>query len=164
MKIERVWAMPNKWTFTINPIKNLILEEYLGGPSVDPFAGTSKIATYRNDINPERGTEFKMGALEFLKSMPDNKFIFGFFDPPYSPRQFKECYDMLKIKAPIEVFNAGYLAKCKNEMARIIRPNGRVLCCDWNSNGMGKKRGFELYRILLVCHGSGHNDTIVTVE
>jgi len=29
---------------------------------------------------------------------------------------------------------------------------------------MGKKMGFELIEILLVCHGSDHNDTIVTVE
>ena len=34
----------------------------------------------------------------------------------------------------------------------------------WNSTGLGKKRGFEITRILIVCHGSMHNDTICTVE
>lgn len=29
---------------------------------------------------------------------------------------------------------------------------------------MGLKRGFEIVEILLVAHGSNHNDTIVTVE
>ena len=29
---------------------------------------------------------------------------------------------------------------------------------------MGKKLGFGLEEILLVCHGSDHNDTIVVVE
>ena len=27
MKIERIWAMPNKWTFTIKPIKELLIAE-----------------------------------------------------------------------------------------------------------------------------------------
>jgi hypothetical protein len=27
MRIDRVWAMPNKWTFTIKPIKKLLEEE-----------------------------------------------------------------------------------------------------------------------------------------
>jgi hypothetical protein len=27
MRIERIWAMPNKWTFTIKPIRELIKEE-----------------------------------------------------------------------------------------------------------------------------------------
>jgi len=30
MKIERIWAMPNKWTFTIKPIKELLKEEVVG--------------------------------------------------------------------------------------------------------------------------------------
>jgi len=38
MIIERVWAMPNKWTFTILPIKKLLKEEVYGD-SVDPFCG-----------------------------------------------------------------------------------------------------------------------------
>ena len=33
-----------------------------------------------------------------------------------------------------------------------------------NSIGIGKKKGFEIIEILLVCHGRAHNDTIVTVE
>lgn len=27
MKIERQWAMPNKWTFRIKPIKELLMQE-----------------------------------------------------------------------------------------------------------------------------------------
>lgn len=32
------------------------------------------------------------------------------------------------------------------------------------SSSFGKKRGFELKRILIVAHGGSHNDTLVTVE
>ena len=40
MKIERKWAMPNKWTFTIKPITEL-LSRYVGDGMgwVDLFAG-----------------------------------------------------------------------------------------------------------------------------
>lgn len=49
-------------------------------------------------------------------------------------------------------------------MAKVIQPGGKVITFSYNSSGMGKKRGFELTRILLVCHGAEHNDTICTVE
>jgi hypothetical protein len=44
IKIERVWAMPNKWTFALKPIKKLLDEEIINGFGVgnawaDPFAG-----------------------------------------------------------------------------------------------------------------------------
>lgn len=31
MKIERQWAMPNKWTFRIKPIKELLMQEITDG-------------------------------------------------------------------------------------------------------------------------------------
>ena len=57
-----------------------------------------------------------------------------------------------------------YWADCKNEIARILRVGGKVICFGWNSMGLGKNRGFEMQRILLVPHGGSKNDTIVTVE
>jgi hypothetical protein len=36
--------------------------------------------------------------------------------------------------------------------------------CGWNSNGFGKGLGFEMIELLLIAHGSMHNDTIVTIE
>lgn len=169
MRIERVWAMPNRWTFTIKPIKRLIQEEMADSRFwLDPFAGRHSPANYRNDINPNTDAEFHMDAIEFLEMLIRGKgevaFVGAFFDPPYSPRQFKECYDMLKLKAPIEVFNAGYLARCRDLIAHLIEVRGKVISFGWNSNGIGKSRGFEIERVLLVAHGSGHNDTIVTVE
>ena len=55
-------------------------------------------------------------------------------------------------------------AKVKDEMAKLIQPGGKVITFAYNTSGMGKSRGFELTRILLVCHGAEHNDTICTVE
>ena len=39
-KIVRKWAMPNKNTFSIKPIENLI-QKYLKGKWIDPFANDS---------------------------------------------------------------------------------------------------------------------------
>ena len=66
MKTSRKWAMPNKNTFTIQPIKDLI-EIYHNGNSIDPFANESKIANKTNDLNPEYNTDFNIDALDFLK-------------------------------------------------------------------------------------------------
>ena len=60
--------------------------------------------------------------------------------------------------------SAGWTSSIKNEAARIIKPGGKAICFGWNSMGLGKNRGFEIIRILLVPHGGSKNDTIVTVE
>lgn len=53
MKINREWAMPNKNTFDIKPIKNLIAR-YYNINSIDPFANKNKIASVTNDIDPHK--------------------------------------------------------------------------------------------------------------
>ena len=57
-----------------------------------------------------------------------------------------------------------YWRMCRTELARVVKPGGKVICCGWNTTGMGKSRGFRMDRILLVPHGGQRNDTIVTVE
>ena len=49
MKIERIWAMPNKNTFTIPPIKQLLDEETYG-MILDPFCGNFSPANLKNDL------------------------------------------------------------------------------------------------------------------
>jgi hypothetical protein len=76
------------------------------------------------------------------------------FDPPYSITQAAQCYkDYGKDKLERSVANMGYWADCKNEVSRILKPNGIALICGWNSNGIGKNRGFEMLEIVLVPHG-----------
>ena len=164
MKISRIWAMPNKWTFTIKPIKEL-LNRYIdnGIGWIDPFAGENSPAEKQNDLSGK--VEYCQDALKFLKIWDDSRFKGVLFDPPYSITQAKQCYegrgmDLLEIKPT----SMKYWAECKNEMARIIKPNGIVICFGWNSMGLGKNRGFEKVEILLVPHGGSKNDTIVTVE
>ena len=71
MKIERVWAMPNKWTFTIKPIQKLLEQEMknrflLYDFWVDPFCGKNSPASITNDLNPNTAADYHLDALEFL--------------------------------------------------------------------------------------------------
>jgi len=143
MNIERLWSMPNHETFKIPCIKKIIKNE-LGNEFLDPFP-----------------YPFKTDALEFLKKNKSSSIKNIVFDPPYSQRQLKEMYKNIGFSYDM---NNSYWAKCKDEITRIIRKNGKVLSFAWNSNGIGKNRGFEIKKIWLISHGSSHNDTIMTLE
>lgn len=148
--------MPNKWTFTIRPIKNLLKEE-VSGLVADPFAGLNSPAQDQNDIEESRGGGDHLDALTWLKGRETEKYDTVLYDPPYSITQARAY-------GKKEFSSMKYWADCKNEIARIVKPGGKVICFGWNSMGIGKNRGFEMKRILLVPHGGSKNDTIVTVE
>tara|TARA_Y100000593_G_scaffold5057_1_gene9942 strand:+ start:457 stop:993 length:537 start_codon:yes stop_codon:yes gene_type:complete len=169
MIIKRKWAMPNKNTFDIKPIKKLIYryfnKSYL---SIDPFANKNKICKITNDIDVDFNTDYNLDALDFCKQFEDNTIDFVLFDPPYSPRQISECYKKLGKSVNMETTQSSFWSNIKNEIARIVKPNGIVICFGWNSQGIGKKEKsvyqFKMIEILLVAHGGNHNDTICTVE
>lgn len=163
---ERYWAMPNGNTFTIKPIKEFVeVEVNKGGVIIDPFANNCTYGTIRNDLNPEYDTEYHMDALEFLKTLPDNFADLVLYDPPYSITQASQLYHAYgKEKLEVNVANMRYWKLIKDNIARILKINGRVICCGWNTNGLGKNRGFEMTNILDVVHGGSKNDTLVTLE
>lgn len=165
IRIDRVWAMPNKNTFEVLPIKQLIAEEInLHKYWIDPFANKNKIATVTNDLNQDYDTDYHMDALDFLK-MFDSASVDGvLYDPPYSPRQVSECYHNVGFNVTGETTRASFWANHKKEISRIVKVGGKVITFGWNSGGIGYKYGFEIKRILLVPHGGWHNDTICTVE
>ena len=163
MKINRVWAMPNKNTFDIKPINDLI-NKYAFGTIIDPFANKNKIGTITNDLDEQYDTNYHMDALDFLKMFNDEIVDTVLYDPPFSPRQVSECYKKLGKSVNMETTQASYWSKQKEQIGRIVKSNGIVITCGWNSGGIGKKYGFEIIEILLVAHGGWHNDTIVTVE
>jgi len=141
--IQRTWTMPNCKTFKIPYIKQILKDE-LNDVFLDPFP-----------------FPFKTDALKLLKNTKTNSINKIVFDPPYSQRQLKEMYKNIGFSYDM---NNSYWAKCKDEIARITKINGKVLSFGWNSNGIGKTRGFEIKKIWLIAHGSMHNDTIITLE
>lgn len=163
MKINRVWAMPNKWTFQIKPIKELLNRYVLDQNWIDPFAGYNSPAGITNDINPNAPTTHHMKAIDFVQILYNKEYSGCLFDPPYSLRQLKECYQQHGTDISYED-TIKFYSSLKTELTKKIIPGGYCISFGWNSNGFGKKRGFEIVEILLVAHGRDHNDTIITVE
>lgn len=164
MKITRAWAMPNKNTFEIKPIKELIEKYSVSGITIDPFANENKIADITNDLDPTFNTHYNLDALEFLKLMKAKSIKRVLYDPPFSTRQVAECYKKLGKTVNKETTQSSYWSRHKKEVSRIVVQGGVVISCGWNSGGIGKKYGFKIIEILIVAHGGWHNDTIVTVE
>ena len=164
MIINRVWAMPNKWTFTIKPIAEL-LARYVGDGKgwIDPFAGENSPAEFTNDINTDRDTRYHLDAEVFCNQI-EGVFKGILFDPPYSYTQIKQCYEGLGIPVHADDVNERFYNRVKDAITDKVIQGGYCLNFGWNSNGMCKKRGYEIIEILLVSHGGHHNDTIVTVE
>ena len=165
MKITRVWAMPNKWTFTIKPINELLKTHASRGVWVDPYCGENSPADILNDLDyTNKYAQTHYDALDFLKTLKTNEYDGILLDPPYSLRQVSEHYKKAGIKITGWHTSAGYNSQLKNEAKRILRKNGKAICFGWNSMGLGKTRGFKMVELLLVPHGGSKNDTIVTVE
>jgi len=160
--------MPNKNTFDIVPIK-LFVEKYLNNSniSIDPFARNFQGCIYTNDLNSDTKAQYHMKAEDFLQMLigKEIKADLILFDPPYSPRQISECYKKVGLKVGMEgTQNASLYKKVRDKIDLLISDTGIVLSFGWNSVGMGKKRGFKIIEILLVCHGGAHNDTICMAE
>jgi len=155
--------MPSANTFSIKPISNII-HKYAYGLIIDPFANNNKLATITNDLDESYDTDYHIDALDFLKMFDSCSVDTVLYDPPYSPRQVSECYKRLGKTVDMKSTQSSYWSNQKAQIGRIVKPNGYVISCGWNSGGIGKKYGFEIVEILLVPHGGWHNDTIVTVE
>lgn len=176
MIIAREWAMPNKNTFSIKPIRELISRRialqnvrHMLLPShgwLDPFARNSpfKSQTITNDLDPAFEADFHEEALAFLNRYAPGTVSGVLFDPPYSPRQIAECYKGVGRAVHMKDTQSSFYSDRKDAAARALMPGGLAICFGWNSQGFGKTRGFEMEEILLVAHGGAHNDTIVTVE
>lgn len=166
MQFERIWAMPNKNTFSILPIKALLYDEVNDGLWIDPFSNGVKIAakTIINDLNPSITADYHLDALDFLKIFDDESVDGVLYDPPYSLRQVVECYKGYGKEVTQETTQASWRSRHIDEITRILKPRGKAICFGWNSSGIGKTRGMILERVLLVPHGGSKNDTICTVE
>ena len=162
---NRIWEMPNLNTFDIKCIKRLIHKYHKNNMiSIDPFANKNKIAKITNDLDPEMKTDYCMDALDFLRQFEKNSIDFVLYDPPYSPRQVSECYKKFGKTVNMQTTQSSFWGNIKKEIARIVKPNGIVISFGWNTNGIGKTKGFEIIEILTVAHGGQHNDTLCTVE
>ena len=156
--------MPNRHTFEIKPIRDLIIQYLPKGVVIDPFANNCKIASVTNDLYPGYDTDYHLDASDFLALFGDSSVDMVLYDPPYSPRQISDCYRKLGKAVNWQTTQSSYWRRHKEQISRIVKPGGIVLSCGWNSGGMGKRYGFSPIHIRLVAHGGNHNDTIAVVE
>lgn len=168
MQITRQFAMPNKNTFLIKPIQDLILK-YIDKNKIwiDPFCNDSyfkNYCKYTNDLDHKYKTSHHLDANEFLNNFDNNSIDGILFDAPYSPRQVSECYKKFNKSVNMQTTQASFWGKLKKQISNIIKSDGIVISCSWNSGGIGKTFGFKILEILLVHHGGWHNDTICVVE
>ena len=162
MELRTSWAMPNKNTFSIKPIREMI-DKYVKDANVivDPYSNSSRIGTIRNDIDKQYDTDYHLDATEFLKVLDDECADVVLYDPPYSLHQLKTVYNNIDGSVNTLDENDEYWNAQKKEIARITKKGGYVLTFSWSSYGLGHEYGFETEEILTVAHGSRHRDTIV---
>jgi hypothetical protein len=132
---------------------------------VDPFARDSRRGTVRNDLNPDTLAESHEPALAFAKRLRGLEADCILFDPPYSLVQAKRSYQSAGVDFTYtDTLNAVRWSKEKDALTQVLRIGGTAICFGWDSTGFGKSRGFELLEVVLLCHGPGHHDTIITRE
>lgn len=160
--------MPSADTFSVPPIWCFVKRYLMNSKvSIDPFARNSRLATYRNDLNPETAAEHHMDAEKFLLMLAEKgvKADVIIFDPPYSPRQISECYKAVGLEVGMKETQSALLyQRVRDAIIPVTTDDAVVLSFGWNSVGMGDKHGFEPIEIMLCCHGGAHNDTICLAE
>lgn len=146
----------SRWTFSIKPIREWT-EKTCEGKTLNLFAGRTKlnIDEIRNDLDDEALADYQKDALQFVKEWDGERFDTILLDPPYAYRKSMEMYKGIK---------ASPFRQLKDEIQRILKPNGIVITFGYHSNTMGKNRGFEVERIALFSHGGAIHDTIASVE
>ena len=126
---------------------------------LDPFARTCLWGTRRNDINPQflkNYTTHCMDAIDFMKMNANETTDIILFDPPFSDRQSKEEYGTNNLYA-----NPKYISVIGNEIFRVLKPNGYVIKCGYNSNPPCK--GLELVAMHICYFGASINDILITM-
>jgi len=59
----------------------------------------------------------------------------------YNSSRKGKVYGLTKLKYFVR---ANFWSDTKNEVARITKVGGKVICCGWNTMGIGKTRGFRM--------------------
>lgn len=123
----------------------------------DPFARNCKWGTHTNDIDPETLADSHMDALLWLESLETEHFDYVLFDPPFSAHQAERKYEVGHVNIYVD---PSYVSKCFAEVARILKPGGRVLKLGYNSTRHSKL--LDLEKGWIVNFGGSRNDVIMT--
>jgi len=155
MKIEYMKTPLHKYTFSRKPIRDWV-EKNSKGKVLNLFAGKTKLNLdeYRVDADKTMNADLYIDAFNFVKGCKA-KFDTIILDPPYAYRKSIEMYNGYK---------ASKFNMIKDLIRNILNPNGIVITFGYHSISMGKSRGFEQIKILLLSHGGAIHDTIAVIE
>jgi hypothetical protein len=141
--------MPKKDVTRIPVVSQFLMEAFAERCVMEPF---------RMPITFIDNEEY---ALDILNAQPNNSEEGVLLRPPITWSQ-AETY--IKSKGRTWDGRTTWWKTLKDEAARITMTGGIVVSVGWDSNGLGKSRGFQLERILMVAHGGHWHDTLLTVE
>ena len=146
----------HRYTFSVKNIREWV-EANCEGKTLNLFAGRTKlkIDEVRNDLDEEALADFRLDALEFLRTWKGEKFDTILLDPPYAYRKSMEMYKGIRC-SPFK--------QLKDEIPNILNKGGKVITFGYHSNTMGSNRGFHVEKIGLFSHGGAIHDTIASVE
>jgi tRNA G10 N-methylase Trm11 len=146
----------HRYTFSVRPIREWV-EQNCEGRTLNLFAGITKlnIDEVRNDLDLEAVADYRMDAVEFLRTYKGEKFDTVLLDPPYAYRKSMEMYKGIRCSP---------FRQMKDEICRVLNPGGLVITFGYHSNTMGAGRGFKVEKIALFSHGGAIHDTIASVE
>jgi hypothetical protein len=156
VKMYHIKCPLNKYTFKSTPVR-IIVEKLAEGRTLNLFAGKTKlnIDEVRNDLDPTMNAEYHLDAYDFVTQYKGEPFNTVLLDPAYSIRKSIELYHGNKMSK----FNA-----IKNTLSALLTDRGLVITFGYHSISMGATRGFQLERVIILCHGGATHDTIISVE
>lgn len=133
----------------LDRVMNEVLFNTCGNATLcDPFARESFTTQLpnciTNDLNQDFNTDFNLEFKEFADVLQGTHHTIDllFFDPPYSLRQLKDCYN--GIGKDLDLWQTQNMWKeGKDKLASIMPVGSYVISLGWTTAGMGKKRGFE---------------------
>ena len=173
MTINRIECIKKSNIFETDEAQKIINANKVG-VTVDLYAGANNIADITNDYDKSFQTKYHMEAIQFLKTLGDNSCDTVICDPPTDASNGKYWKD--KLNLPKITYNvngkekviyytmADYWSVLKKEISRVVKIGGVVIYSGCTSSGVGKKLGFEMKEVNIMCHGGWTPDTYITVE
>ena len=173
MTINRIECIKKSNIFETDEAQKIINANKVG-VTVDLYAGANNIADITNDYDKSFQTKYHMEAIQFLKTLGDNSCDTVICDPPTDASNGKYWKDKLNLpkitynvngkEKVIYYTRADYWSVLKKEISRVVKIGGVVIYSGCTSTGVGKKLGFELKELTILCHGGWTPDTYITVE